>query len=302
MADDKKREFWLDETTEWWHSLKPGGLAGPPHQHTFIHVIEYSAYSELREELNKKLDWIKVQDEIIRNEKNNVEALTDVARKLKSKTAKLKAQNWVLKDNNLRTYDGMAQKADAYDDAIKEIERLKERIIAKQMASNNQKSGGIVKFNLIGDINEESYKELAEYLEQNSDETIDIEITSHGGDALIAIAMYDKIKNHKRMVTTTAIGIVASAATLVLAAGFKKRMTKNSWVMVHEDTVMVGEDDRVAQAEKQVKIARLLEDQWNRLLADNTRLSANEWSRLHKRESYLTAEDCKKYGLVDEII
>ncbi len=163
------------------------------------------------------------------------------------------------------------------------------------------------KINLIGDVDEAMYSHFVEELdgmvEIEGDKTdIYIELASHGGDAMIAVALFDRIRLHQGIVTIKAIGPIFSAAVLILAAGDVRIMTKNSWVMLHEDTVVIDEDARVSQVEIHAKNARLLEDQWNKLLASKTKTSAEAWAQLHERESYLTADECKKLGLIDKVV
>lgn len=162
------------------------------------------------------------------------------------------------------------------------------------------------KIQIIGDIDENAYKEFVDTLDGMEDiapnETIFIELTSHGGDAQIALAFYDRIRLLKGNTVIYAFGIVASAAVLILAAGDKRYMAKNAWVMVHEDTTQVLETDRVSQAEKQLKVSRRMEEQWNRLLSERTKTSAKVWQELHENETHLDANECLKLGLITKVI
>lgn len=70
--------------------------------------------------------------------------------------------------------------------------------------------------------------------------------------------------------------------------------------MVHQDT---GETTgELHEREREIKQDRRLEDQWNTLMEKNTSTSKEEWAKLNRKTTYLTAEDCLKLGLVDEII
>lgn len=162
------------------------------------------------------------------------------------------------------------------------------------------------KINIIGEIDEALYSDFVEALD-NLDEMLEgdgitIELTSIGGDALVALAFYDRIRRCKSDVTIIATGLVASAAVIILAAGDTRLMSKNAWVMVHEDTPVADEGAKVTQFEKTAKVSRRLEDQWNKILAERTGISASVWAKLHEDETYLNAIECKKLGLVDEII
>lgn len=162
------------------------------------------------------------------------------------------------------------------------------------------------KLNIIGDIDETSYKEFVEELDGletilEGDE-IHIELMSHGGDAMVALAFYDRIRSLRGKVTIYATGMVASAAVIILAAGDKRLMSKSAWVMVHDDTTLVTTDDRVSQAEVKLKTSRRLENQWCKILADRTKTSSVTWQYMHENETHLDATECLKLGLIDRII
>lgn len=135
--------------------------------------------------------------------------------------------------------------------------------------------------------------------------SITLVINSPGGDAYSALAIYDLIQSYKEhdiKFNTLGTGVVASAATLILAVGDKRALTKNAWVMVHEDVTEASRNDRVSTVERKAKHARQLENQWNKLLAKHTKLDAFKWESLNVPETYLTPEECLEYGLVDEVI
>lgn len=161
------------------------------------------------------------------------------------------------------------------------------------------------KVNIIGDIDESTYAKFVEELdglnEIQEDDDLTIELSSHGGDAMVALAFHDRIRQIKGDVTIHGFGIIASAAVIILAAGDRRIMSKNSWAMVHEDTVPTEEDARVSSVERSAATSRRLEKQWNALLAARTSTTAQEWEYLHMNESHLDAKTCLKLGLIDEI-
>lgn len=157
---------------------------------------------------------------------------------------------------------------------------------------------------VVGGIDEESYQafsaQLSEF-EKNKAADIFVELSSAGGHAYDALAFYSRMRLSPCNVTVLAYGLVASAAVLVLAAGDRRLMAKEAWVMVHEDSVhkLSG---KVTEVEKFGRHMRRLEDQWNRLMADRTKLSFEGWAALHKAESHLSADDCLRHGLIEEIV
>lgn len=137
-------------------------------------------------------------------------------------------------------------------------------------------------------------------LETAGDNPITVELASDGGDAHAALAISARITNSPRTIHIVAMGNVASAAVLILASGDVRFMSKDAWVMVHEDSCELS--GSVSELEREIKQLRAMEDQWNQLMAENTRIGPEEWSQLHKATTYLNAKDCQNYGLVDELI
>jgi len=61
---DKTREFWIDETTQWFHEEYPEWLTKEPHQHKITHVIEYSEYEQLeKDKASNDYDYLKLSAE-----------------------------------------------------------------------------------------------------------------------------------------------------------------------------------------------------------------------------------------------
>lgn len=163
------------------------------------------------------------------------------------------------------------------------------------------------KIYITGEINDDSYRKFSKQLgalerRLKTNTIIDIILFSDGGSAYAALAFYDRILQTKLEVRITGTGCVMSAATLILAAGAIRRMTRNSWAMVHEDTSGTTKNMRVTLAESTIKHSREMEAQWNELLERHTGTSTKIWERLNKEETYLSAEWCLKLGLIQEIV
>lgn len=154
------------------------------------------------------------------------------------------------------------------------------------------------------DIDEESFKEFSAALYQletdDPKKPVVIELNSPGGDAYSALAFASRLRLSPCETTVVVYGLAASAAVLILAYGKKRYMTKESWVMVHEDSGKLT--GNVVELERESVQMRRLEVQWANLLADRTKLHEEDWELLHKRTTYMTPEACLKAGLVDKII
>ena len=159
------------------------------------------------------------------------------------------------------------------------------------------------KIRLSGGVDEESFGAFCEALdafEAESSQPVEFELCSGGGDAYIALAFAARMRTSPCQITVTVYGACQSAAVLILAAGNKRAMTKESWVMVHEDHGEIS--DKVTLMEVETHHLRAMEDQWAKLLAELTKASAKKWAKLHKETTYLTPEQCVKLGLADEIV
>lgn len=160
--------------------------------------------------------------------------------------------------------------------------------------------------NVIGSIDWESFKEFNEKINELANVSVSrksdihVYLASDGGEVHAALAFSAIIRICQHDIIITAIGNVASAATLILATGDYRYMTRESWAMVHEDSGdTTGE---LAEREREIKHDRQLEDQWNGLMEKYTKTSSQEWEKLNKATTYLTAEDCLELGLIDKII
>lgn len=160
---------------------------------------------------------------------------------------------------------------------------------------------------VIGEIDTEAYlkfsdalSEMEHELKNSHNNEIILELSSEGGSAELALAFSGRMRNSPLHIHVKAYGLVASAAVLILASGDNRSMTKESWVMVHEEGLELEGD--VSSVEKQASHYRRLEDQWSYLLASMTSTTIAEWNKLHKAETYLNAKQCLKLGLIDKVI
>lgn len=163
--------------------------------------------------------------------------------------------------------------------------------------------GNMRRIQIIGSIDEENYKKFSEALyelEQESDEVVNVELSSEGGSAMDALAFVSRIRLSGCPIHISAYGLVASAATLVLAAGDIREMTREAWVMVHEDH---GKSKgSVSDLEKAATHLRRMENQWNNLMESHTKVDAETWARFNKETMYLNPQQCLEMGLIDRIV
>ncbi len=139
---------------------------------------------------------------------------------------------------------------------------------------------------------------------ENEDPKKDIKlyINSPGGSVTAAMAMYDTMNHINPDVSTVCVGIAASAAAVLLAAGQKgKRFAlPNAEVMIHQ--VMSGVEGQASDIEIAAKHILRTKENLNKILAKATGKSPAQIEKDSDRDNYLSAEEAKKYGLIDDII
>lgn len=160
------------------------------------------------------------------------------------------------------------------------------------------------KIYIVGNITEEAFLDFTQkltVLELAGFKEVFVELSSGGGNAYDALAFYSRIRLSPCKITVTAIGLVASAAVLILAGADRRCMAREAWVMTHEDETnkFTG---KVTALEEHAKHLRNMENQWNELLAKHTKISLSGWTQVNKKDFYMTAQDCLRYGLIEEII
>ena len=139
--------------------------------------------------------------------------------------------------------------------------------------------------------------------QMDSEREIDIYINSPGGSFTALTAIYDTMRYIKPDVSTVCLGQAASAAAVILAAGTKgKRLAlPNSRILIHQPATEGGygqSSDIEIQAREILRIRSLMEE----MLSTDTGKSTDEVSHDIERDKYLTAEQAKEYGIIDEVL
>ena len=137
---------------------------------------------------------------------------------------------------------------------------------------------------------------------ENPDQDIMLYINSPGGSISSGMAIYDTMKYLKCEVSTLCIGIAASMAAFLLAAGAKgkRKALPNSEVMIHQP--LGGTEgqatDILIHAEHILRIKKKMNEE----LSKNTGKPLEEVEKDVERDHYMTAEQALSYGIIDEII
>lgn len=140
------------------------------------------------------------------------------------------------------------------------------------------------------------------YLEgKDPTKDINLYINSPGGSVTAGMAIYDTMNYIKCDVSTICIGLAASMGAFLLSSGAKgKRFSlPNSEIMIHQPLggAQGQASDIAIQAENILRCKKKL----NKILAANTGQKIETIEKDTDRDNYMTAEEAKKYGLIDDI-
>lgn len=131
---------------------------------------------------------------------------------------------------------------------------------------------------------------------------IKLYINSPGGSVSAGMAIYDTMQFVKPDVSTICVGMAASMGAFLLAAGAKgKRMTlPNAEIMIHQ--VMGGAEGQASDVKIRAAHIVNVKDRLNAILAKHTGQPLKTIEKDSDRDFFMTAEEAKKYGIVDQII
>lgn len=137
---------------------------------------------------------------------------------------------------------------------------------------------------------------------EDSKKEIQLYVNSPGGSVTAGLAVYDTMQYVKPMVSTICVGMAASMGAVLLAAGKKgKRFAlPNAEIMLHQ--VMGGAEGQASEIEITARQILKIKDKINKILMKHTGQKRDKIERDTDRDFYLTAEQAKEYGIVDEII
>lgn len=129
---------------------------------------------------------------------------------------------------------------------------------------------------------------------------IRLHINSPGGSLLDGLAAVDYIKNSRVSVHTIIDGSAASAATLMSVVGTKRYIHRHSFMLIHQlSSGLFGKyQEMVDDFENSTKLMNTIQDIYKK----HTKIPDKVLKDLLKRDLWLDAVTCVKYGLVDEII
>jgi len=141
------------------------------------------------------------------------------------------------------------------------------------------------------------------YLEsQDPDKDIQFYINSPGGSVTAGLAIYDTMQYIKADVSTICIGLAASMGAFLLSAGAKgKRFAlPNSEIMIHQPSG--GFQGQATDISIHANYILRVKENLNKILAENTGQPIEAVREACERDNFMTAEEAKAFGLIDNVI
>ena len=131
---------------------------------------------------------------------------------------------------------------------------------------------------------------------------IQLYINSPGGSVSAGLAILDTMNHIKPDVATVCVGMAASAAAVILAVGAKGKrfVLPNAEVMIHQP--WGGAQGQATDIEITAKHIVATRERLNKILSKATGQPLSKIEKDVERDYFMTAEDAKKYGLVDEVL
>ncbi len=141
------------------------------------------------------------------------------------------------------------------------------------------------------------------YLEaQDPDKDIQFYINSPGGSVTAGMAIYDTMQYIKCDVSTICIGMAASMGAFLLSSGAKgKRLAlPNAEIMIHQPSA--GTQGQITDMAIHLKRLEIIKKRMNTILSQNTGKPIETVTADCERDNFMTADEAKAYGLIDEVI
>ena len=137
---------------------------------------------------------------------------------------------------------------------------------------------------------------------EDSKKDISLYINSPGGHVTAGLAILDTMNFIKPDVSTICVGIAASMGAVLLSAGAKGKrfVLPNAEVMIHQP--MGGTEGQASDIAISAKHILKTKDSLNKILSKNTGQPISQIEKDVDRDYYMSAEEAKKYGLIDDII
>jgi ATP-dependent Clp protease protease subunit len=137
---------------------------------------------------------------------------------------------------------------------------------------------------------------------EDKEKDIKLYVNSPGGSVTAGLAIYDTMQYIKPAVATICIGLAASMSAVLLSGGQKGKrfILPNAEIMIHQ--IMGGAEGQATDIKIRAEHILKLKDRLNHILAKHTGQAYEKIEKDTDRDYFMSADEAKKYGLVDKII
>lgn len=167
-----------------------------------------------------------------------------------------------------------------------------------------------LEYNILGSI-AKGKDTIKNFLKDAGRQDVVFNIASEGGSIFEGLAIAGIISEYAGQSTAKGIGIVASAATVIMLAADKKEMTKNSFFMIHNSSAAV--DGNATELEKTKELLEKVDEQMaaiyvsqiaskGKLIDGSFDKTSKKVKEMMEKETWLTAEEAKDMGFIDEVV
>ncbi len=166
---------------------------------------------------------------------------------------------------------------------------LKERIVFLGTPINDQVANAII-------------AQLLFLQREDPERDIELYINSPGGSVYAGLAIYDTMQMIQPDVATYCVGLAASFGTVLLCAGAKGKRYALPNATIHMHQVISGAQGQATDIEIHAREALRNQDTVRKIIADATGQPYDKVATDSDRDYFLTAEDAREYGLIDEVL
>ena len=141
------------------------------------------------------------------------------------------------------------------------------------------------------------------YLEsQDPDKDVQLYINSPGGSVTAGMAIYDTMQYVKCDVSTICIGLAASMGAFLLSSGArgKRFALPNAEIMIHQPSA--GTQGQITDMAIHLRRLEIVKKRMNRILSENTGKSIEVVTADCERDNFMTAQEAREYGLIDQVL
>ena len=154
-------------------------------------------------------------------------------------------------------------------------------------------------FDMIGQGGVTAQSVVADLTKAGSNTPINLRVNSAGGDVFEGIAIYNALKKHNAPVSVEIEGLAASMASVIMLAGDTISASENSLIMIHNPSIGIQGESK--DLTKKAELLDKIKTQMVSIYTSKSKLSDKDVIKMMDSESWLTAEEAKEKGFIDNV-